>query len=62
MTTLIRLISKKIEMDDNFSPVLRFTIELPFDPIQDAYALLGENEVIKMLGTNLYELLKNERN
>jgi len=58
----MKLIEKKISMDEmTFSPVMRLTIELPLEIMQDGVALMGVDEVKKVLGTDLYELLKEEK-
>ena len=55
----MELISKELKADPNtFAPVMRVTIELPLEAIPDGVALMGEDEVKMMLGTELYRVLK----
>ena len=55
----MKLIKKEVKMDEiSFSPVLRLTIELPLEIMQDGVALMGPEEVKKILGIELYDLLK----
>lgn len=58
----MKLIEKKISMDEmTFSPVMRLTIELPLEIMQDGVALMGVDEVKKVLGTDLYDLMKGSK-
>lgn len=58
----MNLISKEVKMDlSTFAPVVRVTIDLPLEIMRDGVALMGEDEVKMILGTELYEVLKNER-
>ena len=57
---MMELISKEVKMDPNtFAPVVRVTIELPLEIMQDGIALMGEDEVKMILGTELYGILKS---
>lgn len=54
----MKLIEKTVKMDEmSFAPVMRLTIELPLEIMQDGVALMGVDEVKKVLGTELYNLL-----
>ena len=55
----MRLIEKSVKMDENsFAPMMRLTIELPLEIMQDGVALMGVEEVKKVLGTELFDLMK----
>ena len=55
----MNLINKTITMDQTtFAPIVRLTIEFPIEIIQDGVALMGENEVKMILGTELFNLMK----
>ena len=57
----MQLINKEVRMDENtFSPVIRLTVELPLEIMQDGVALMGPEEVKKILGLELYNLLGSE--
>jgi hypothetical protein len=57
----MELIVKEVKMDQNtFAPVMRVTIELPLEIMRDGVALMGENEVKMILGTELYNILKDK--
>lgn len=56
----MELIAKEIKMDPNtFAPVVKVTIELPLEIMRDGVALMGEDEVKTILGTELYGILKS---
>ena len=54
----MKLIKKEVKMDESFSPVMHLTIELPLEIMQVGGALMGPEEVKKILGIELYDLLK----
>ena len=55
----MRLIEKSVKMDEtSFAPIMRLTIELPLEIMQDGVALMGVEEVKKVLGTELFDLMK----
>jgi hypothetical protein len=55
----MKLIYSKISTDaQSFSPLIRLTIELPLEIVRDGVALMGVDEVKMVLGTELYDLLK----
>ena len=55
----MRLIEKSVKMDENsFAPMMRLTIELPLEIMRDGVALMGVEEVKKVLGTELFDLMK----
>ena len=57
---MMELISKEVKMDPNtFAPVMRVTVELPLEIMRDGVALMGEDEVKMILGTELYGILKS---
>ena len=58
----MKLIEKTVKMDEmSFAPVMRLTIELPLEIMQDGVALMGVDEVKKVLGTDLYDLMKGSK-
>lgn len=58
----MRLIEKTIITDEQtFSPMMRLTIELPLEIMQDGVALMGVDEVKNVLGTDLYDLMKGSK-
>lgn len=58
----MNLISKEVKMDPNtYEPIVRLIVDLPLEIMRDGVALMGEDEVKMILGTELYEVLKNER-
>lgn len=55
----MRLIEKSVKMDEtSFAPIMRLTIELPLEIMRDGVALMGVEEVKKVLGTELFDLMK----
>lgn len=55
----MRLIEKSVKMDEmSFAPMMRLTIELPLEIMRDGVALMGVEEVKKVLGTELFDLMK----
>ena len=57
----MKLISKEVKMDPmTFAPTMQVTIELPLEIMQDGVALMGPEEVKKILGLEVYDLLKSE--
>lgn len=57
----MKLISKEVKMDPmTFAPTMQVTIELPLEIMQDGVTLMGPEEVKKILGLELYDLLKSE--
>ncbi len=57
----MNLVNKEVKMDPNtFAPVMRLTVDLPLEIMRDGVALMGENEVKMILGTELYDILKDK--
>ncbi len=55
----MRLIKKEVKMDpDTFAPTMQVTVEFPLELMIDGIALMGAEEVKKVLGIELYDLLK----
>ena len=57
----MNLISKEVKMDPNtYEPVVRLTVDLPLEIMRDGVALMGEDEVKMVLGTEMYDILKGK--
>ena len=56
----MRLIEKKIVVDPNtYQPLMQITIQVPLEIMADGIALMGETEVKQVLGTELFNHLKD---
>ena len=59
----MRLIEKKIVVDPNtYQPLMQLTIQVPLEIMADGIALMGETEVKQVLGTELLNHLKDQKN
>ena len=58
----MKLIEKSVKMDEtSFAPMMRLTIELPLEIMRDGVALMDVEEVKKVLGTELFDLMRGEK-
>lgn len=59
----MKLIEKKIVIDPNtYQPLMQLTIQVPLEIMADGIALMGETEVKQVLGTELLNHLKDQKN
>ena len=59
----MKLIEKKIVIDPNtYQPLMQLTIQVPLEIMADGITLMGETEVKQVLGTELLNHLKDQKN
>ena len=59
----MKLLEKKIVVDPStYQPLMQLTIQVPLEIMADGIALMGETEVKQVLGTELLNHLKDQKN
>ena len=57
---MIKLINKEVRFDtDTFAPIVRLTVDIALEKTIDSAALMDENEIKLIIGSALFEGLKN---
>lgn len=53
---------EKMVVDLSYEPVLRITLDIPYESVMDNLMVLGDKETKQILGAELLTILKGETN